>query len=55
MLDHRPESDKSEILLSSGVLVTLNPKRQMIDAGAVLIRNNPNVENGPSDSPRPAT
>jgi hypothetical protein len=45
----------SEILSSSGVLVTMNPKRQVIADGAVLIRNNRNVENGPSGSPRPAT
>jgi hypothetical protein len=45
----------SKSLLSRGVLVTMNPKHQVIDDGAVLIRNNRNVENGPSGSPRPAT
>lgn len=44
-----------EILSSSGVLVTMNPKRQVIDDGAVLIRNNRNAENGRRGSPRPAT
>ena len=45
----------SETLLSCGVLITMTPKRQVIGDGAVLIRNNRNVENGPSGSPRPAT